>query len=316
MTVSRDKTSHLKIAASKVTVEADENGRRIDNFISSRLKNIPKSRIYQMLRRGEVRLNGSRVRADSRLSAGDVVRLPPVYQETANDTPAIAPGIMHKLEQGILHEDDKLLVINKPSGLAVHAGSGVNYGVIDILRASRGPCERLELAHRLDRGTSGCLLLAKDIATLRKLNEQLRDGLVRKGYVALLRGQLAQPFLNIDEPLRRQPGRFGDRRVVVASDGKISATRIQQRQQYTQATLVDVHLMTGRTHQIRVHASAIGHPLAGDSKYGDKVFNQTLRRSGLRRLFLHAASLSLPGFGHAFQAPLPDELQKLLDRLI
>lgn len=268
-----------------------------------------------MLRRGEVRLNGSRAKADSRVVAGDEVRLPPVYTEVAGSAPVIAPTAIEKLERRIIHEDDKLLIIDKPSGLAVHSGSGVSYGVIDILRASRGPRVRLELAHRLDRETSGCLLLAKDMAVLRSLNEHLRAGAVRKGYLALLRGRLPQRLLNIDEPLRRGQGQGGDRRVVIDAEGKAAATRIQRRRQFAQATLVDVNLLTGRTHQIRVHAATAGHPLAGDNKYGDKAFNRHLRELGLRRLFLHAASLSLPEYKQAFQAPLPSDLQDLLDLL-
>ncbi|MCS3902625.1 23S rRNA pseudouridine955/2504/2580 synthase [Methylohalomonas lacus] len=299
----------------KVTVDTDENGRRLDNFISSRLKNIPKSRIYQMLRRGEVRVNGSRARPEKRLEAGDVVRLPPLFQNRDDARPVIPGAAIARLEQQILHEDARLLVINKPSGVAVHGGSGVSYGVIDILRASRGDKARLELVHRLDRDTSGCLLLAKDMTLLRTLHDQLRDGQVRKGYLALLRGQLGRRQLDIDDPLSRQQGKSGDRRVVVDAAGKVSATRIRRQRQYSDATLADVSLLTGRTHQIRVHAAAAGHPLAGDVKYGDKAFNKQLRQLGLRRLFLHAASLQLPDHEQAFEAPLPDELQAVLERL-
>ncbi len=298
----------------KVTVDTDENGRRLDNFISSRLKNIPKSRIYQMLRRGEVRVNGSRARPDKRLQAGDVVRRPPLFQ-TADERPVIPKAAIARLEQHIIHEDAQLLVINKPSGVAVHGGSGVSYGVIDILRASRGDKARLELVHRLDRDTSGCLLLAKDMTLLRSLHDQLRDGQVRKGYLALLRGQLARQQLDIDDPLSRQQDGTGDRRVVVDAAGKASATRIRQQRRFSAATLADVGLLTGRTHQIRVHAAAAGHPLAGDTKYGDKAFNQQLRKLGLRRLFLHAASLQLPDREQAFEAALPEELQAVLERL-
>lgn len=304
-----------KFAVQKVTVATTEAGRRLDNFISSRLKNVPKSRIYQMLRRGEVRVNGSRARQDYRLEDGDVVRIPPLWLEQPDAKPIIPKAAIERLEQQVIHEDAQLLVINKPSGLAVHGGSGIGYGVIEILRASRGEGERLELVHRLDRETSGCLLLAKDMAVLRALHDQLRDGRVRKSYVALLRGRLPKQQLNIDEPLRRQQGRAGERKVVVDAEGKASATQIRRRRQFAAATLADVNLLTGRTHQIRVHAATAGYPLAGDPKYGDKEFNKAMRTLGLRRLFLHAARLELPDLKRSFEAPLPVELASVVEKL-
>lgn len=310
-----DTTDGQKSAVQKVTVATAEAGRRLDNFISSRLKNVPKSRIYQMLRRGEVRVNGSRARQDYRLEDGDIVRIPPLWLEETGAKPIAPKAAIERLEQQIIHEDAQFLVINKPSGLAVHGGSSIGYGVIEMLRAGRRQDERLELVHRLDRETSGCLLLAKDMAVLRALHDQLRDGRVQKSYVALLRGRLPRQQLNIDEPLRRQQGGPGERKVVVDAEGKASATQIRRRRQFAVATLADVNLLTGRTHQIRVHAATAGYPLAGDPKYGDREFNRLMRGLGLRRLFLHAARLELPDLQRSFEAPLPPELVKVLEKL-
>lgn len=303
-----------KTGVQKVTVTADEIGRRLDNFISSRLKGMPKSRIYQMLRRGEVRVNGSRARQDYRLEEGDVVRLPPVMLEETDGAP-VPKAAGERLQGLILYEDDQLLVLNKPAGLAVHGGSGIPYGVIEMLRATRNGHESLELVHRLDRETSGCLLLARNRAMLRQLHDELRAGQVRKGYVALLMGRLQQPELHLDAPLGRQKNRSGERMVMIDTAGKASATNIQRRRLFADATQVDVDLLTGRTHQIRVHAAAAGHPLAGDPKYGDKTFNKQMRGHGLRRLFLHAARLELPRLKLVFEAPLPEELNKVLESM-
>jgi len=308
------KSGH-RTGVQKVTVAATEAGRRIDNFIASHLKNLPKSKIYKILRRGEVRVNGSRAKQGYRLKEGDVVRLPPVQMDAEPSAGAAIPaGAIERLLQNILYEDDGLVVLNKPAGLAVHGGSGIAYGVIDMLRAGRRD-DRLELVHRLDRDTSGCLLLAKDMAVLRSLHDALRAGEIRKGYTALLKGRLQQPELNIDEPLSRQKKRAGERKVIIDAAGKPSATQIRRRQLMASATLVDVNLLTGRTHQIRVHAADAGYPLAGDEKYGDWDFNKDLRRLGLKRLFLHAARLELPDRQLTVEAPLPDDLNAVIDKL-
>lgn len=268
-----------------------------------------------MLRRGEVRVNGARAKPDLRLAAGDVVRLPPWRRENEATRPAVSPAAVERLTRQILYEDDRLLVLNKPAGLAVHGGSGIRHGVIEILRAGPPGHSHLELAHRLDRDTSGCLLLARDRSMLRLLHGQLREGRVLKQYTALLKGQMQRPTLEIDDPLGRQREQGGERRVTVDAAGKPSATRIHRRRRYRQATLVNVGLLTGRTHQIRVHAASAGHPLAGDSKYGDRDFNQSMRRLGLKRMFLHAGRLELPDMDLAFEAPLPEELETVLERL-
>ncbi|MDZ7735975.1 MAG: RluA family pseudouridine synthase [Gammaproteobacteria bacterium] len=255
-----------KIEVQKLTVEPADAGRRLDNFISSHLKNIPKSRIYQMLRRGEVRVNGGRSRQDYRLEDGDIVRIPPVHMEPATAVPAVATAVAERLLGRILYEDNQLLVLDKPAGLAVHGGSGIVHGVIEILRAGRPEIQRLELVHRLDRETSGCLLLTKDMTVLRSLHDQLRAGTVRKGYTALLEGRMERRSLAVDAPLGRQKNRAGERLVIVDAAGKPSATHIKRRQVFGDATLADVSLLTGRTHQIRVHAAAASHPLAGDTR--------------------------------------------------
>ena len=308
------RNSH-KTGVQKVTVSTAEAGRRIDNFIASHLKNLPKSKIYKILRRGEVRVNGSRAKQGYRLAAGDVVRLPPVQLEIdAAAAAAIPVGAIQRLLDNILYEDEGIVVLNKPAGLAVHGGSGIAYGVIDMLRAGR--CDdRLELVHRLDRDTSGCLLLAKDMAVLRSLHDALRAGKVRKGYIALLKGQLQRRELNIDEPLSRQKTAAGERKVIIDAAGKPSATHIRRCQELESATLADINLLTGRTHQIRVHAADAGYPLAGDDKYGDWAFNKKLRRLGLKRLFLHAARLELPDHQLTLEAPLPDDLNAVIERL-
>lgn len=307
--------SQQKTEVQKVTVKPADAGRRLDNFLGSRLKNVPKSRVYQMLRKGEVRVNGSRARQDYRLEDGDIVRIPPVYLAAETHRPGIPPGQAERLLQQVIYEDRQLLVLNKPAGLAVHSGSGISHGVIEILRAGRSDNERLELVHRLDRETSGCLLLAKDMAILRTLHDQLRAGSIEKHYTALLKGRLERRLLDIDAPLGRSQNRSGERMVTIDAAGKPSATHISRRRLFRQASLADVRLLTGRTHQIRVHAAAAGHPLAGDSKYGDRDFNKAMRQLGLRRLFLHAGRLVLPDMNLAFDAPLPAELNEVLERL-
>lgn len=303
--------------ARSVTVTADEAGRRIDNFLGSQLKDVPKTRVYRMLRQGEVRVNGARIRQDYRLQDGDVVRIPPVWQAAGDHTrPAPIPDtVLASVGDSLLYEDRDMLVLNKPSGLAVHGGSGLQYGVIDVLRQLRPAEERLELVHRLDRETSGCLLIARNMLMLRRLHGLMRAGQVRKHYLALLRGQLSEEAFEIGQPLRKGRLQSGERMVAVDEQGKMATTRLCLRQAFHMASLVDVELLTGRTHQIRVHAAASGHPLAGDRKYGDAEFNKAMRRLGLRRLFLHAATVAIPEIGLEVSAPLPEALSTVLERL-
>jgi 23S rRNA pseudouridine955/2504/2580 synthase len=300
-------------------VSEDVAGQRIDNFLLARLKGVPRSLVYRLLRRGEVRVNKGRARPTQRLVAGDQVRLPPVRRPQLDGPVAPSAQLRQRLESALLYEDERVLVIDKPAGLAVHGGSGISQGVIETLRAMR-PGVELELVHRLDRDTSGCLLISKRRSALRQLHAQLRDGKVDKRYLALLCGRLPQPEIEVNAPLRTDRTRGGERVVRVdASTGKPSRTWFRIRQMLGALTLVEAQLDTGRTHQIRVHAAHLGAAVAGDPKYGDPDDNERLRSLGLKRLFLHAASLSFrpreDGPLLEISAPLPEALQALLRRL-
>lgn len=268
----------------KVNVSEDEAGQRIDNFLARYLKGVPKSHIYRILRRGEVRVNSGRIRAQYKVCAGDTVRIPPV--RISESKPGHVPGI--NLEQHVLFENPRLLVINKPSGIAVHGGSGLSYGIIEALRAERSTAPYLELGHRLDRETSGCLVIAKRRSFLRAFHEQLQQGQVKKLYLALVDGQWQGGKRTVDVPLRKNQLRGGERMVSVDPEGKTAISIFRPVSVYQDTSLVEVELKTGRTHQIRVHGQHIGHPLAGDEKYGDEQFNRRMRAIGLRRMFLHA----------------------------
>lgn len=299
-----------------VEVGVDRAGQRIDNFLVTYLKGVPKSRIYRLIRRGEVRVNKHRVRPTYRLVEGDCVRVPPV--RTAEATKASLPSerAQRSLESRILYEDKRLLVIDKPSGMAVHGGSGVSYGAIETLRRARPQARFLELVHRLDRETSGCLMIAKDRATLRALHEQLRHGEIDKIYLALVEGDWPSELHRVEAPLRKNLLRSGERLVRVRAEGKAAVTEFEVRRRFKDATLVAARLLTGRTHQIRVHAAHAEHPVAGDPKYGDPEFNQRLRGIGLSRLFLHASTIRLrhPSSGERIEvsAPLDEALSEVL----
>ena len=268
----------------KVNVSEDEAGQRIDNFLARYLKGVPKSHIYRILRRGEVRVNSGRIRAQYKVCAGDTVRIPPV--RISESKPGHVPGI--NLEQHVLFENPRLLVINKPSGIAVHGGSGLSYGIIEALRAERSTAPYLELGHRLDRETSGCLVIAKRRSFLRAFHEQLQQGQVKKLYLALVDGQWQGGKRTVDVPLRKNQLRGGERMVSVDPEGKTAISIFRPVSVYQDTSLVEVELKTGRTHQIRVHGQHIGHPLAGDEKYGEEQFNRRMRAIGLRRMLLHA----------------------------
>ena len=299
------------------TVSGEEAGQRIDNFLIRILKSVPKSMIYRILRKGEVRVNKGRIKPEYRLKDQDVVRIPPVRvrEESAR--------INHKhialLEDRILFEDDRLIIMNKPAGMAVHGGSGVSSGVIEALRAARPKAPYLELVHRLDRETSGCLMIAKKRSMLRHLHELLREGRIDKYYLALTQGHWPEQSCWIDAPLHKNQMKSGERMVRVSPQGKPARSGFSSLERYAGASLVEVRLDTGRTHQIRVHAAHAGHPLAGDEKYGDPAFNAALRRQGLKRLFLHAHRLVLSGPGSAAEidvsAPLDPALRRVLDGL-
>lgn len=300
-----------------VSVSADEAGQRIDNFLARHLKGVPKSHIYRILRRGEVRVNSGRIQARYKVCAGDSVRIPPVRVAAPDTLPR--EGKDRSLAPFILFENERCLVINKPAGMAVHGGSGVSRGVIEMLRAERPDASYLELAHRLDRETSGCLVIALRRSFLRSFHEQLREGRVQKHYLALLAGTWSGGRRTVDVALRKNQVQGGERVVRVDETGKNAVSIFTPVSRYPEATLVEVEIKTGRTHQIRVHAAHIGCPLGGDSKYGDRDFNRKLRDLGLRRMFLHAHLLEFhdPGCDVAIHvsAPLDDSLRSVLDRL-
>ncbi len=300
----------------QVTVERDNEGQRIDNFLRLHLKGVPKSHIYRILRRGEVRVNKGRIRQGYRLKEGDVVRIPPVRQAPEQPLPARGEAGLEGLEANILFEDSALLVLNKPSGMAVHGGSGMRFGVIEALRVLRPGTRFLELAHRLDRDTSGCLVIGKKRSALRHLHHLFREGGVTKHYVALVKGLWPTRAARVEVPLRRNLLRSGERMVRVAEDGKPAATLFEPLSTSELASLVRVAPMTGRTHQIRVHAAHAGHPVAADEKYGDKAFNRIMRQLGLRRLFLHSSSLTFPhpdsGEPLKLRAPVDTALKSVL----
>lgn len=301
-----------------VTVDENNEGQRLDNFLLAQLKGVPRSWVYRVLRRGEVRVNKGRCKPARRLQIGDVVRIPPVRQSQKRvETPS--EKLIKTLEKSICYEDGQLLIINKPAGIAVHGGSGLSHGVIEILRASRPNAPFLELAHRLDRETSGCLMLAKKRSALRRLQELQRAGKIEKRYLALLSGRSRKGVWRTDSPLKKNTLKSGERIVRVDPEGKPAITRFKVVHRFTDALLAEAELETGRTHQIRVHAASHGNPILGDPKYGDEGANRSLRGLGLRRLFLHAASLRFewpdtPGGMH-FEAPLPGDLKSVVETL-
>ena len=306
-----DKAGGVQFAS----VDSDRDGQRIDNFLSARLKGVPRSLVYRLIRTGQVRIDGKRCKPSTRLSAGDTVRIPPVPR-TGGEAARVPDSARAALRAAILHEDADVLAVDKPAGMAVHAGSGLAWGVIDALRQDR-PGEFLELVHRLDRETSGCLLLARNGAALKRLGAAFRAGEVGKFYLCLLTGRLQQDRVEIDAPLSRASG--GQRRLVeVTAHGKPARTRFRRLQCFGDATYAEAELLTGRTHQIRVHAAHLGAALAGDDKYGGRDTLRAWRRRGLRRIFLHAHRTVVPGPGDSsleLNAPLPDELRRVLDAL-
>ncbi|MHB1528842.1 MAG: RluA family pseudouridine synthase [Acidiferrobacteraceae bacterium] len=302
-----------------VTIDDRRSGQRLDNFLIATLKGVPRTHIYRIVRRGEVRINRARAKPDYKLKQGDIVRLPPVRMRPVR-AETDDPGRLAWMEARILHEDAALLVLDKPSGLAVHGGSGIHTGLIEGLRALRQTQNPfLELVHRLDRETSGCLLVAKSRAALGALHAQLREGRVRKEYLALVPGPWDGGARQVDLALHRSGSAPGERLVRADEGGKPSSTRFTPERRFSDTTLVRVRLDTGRTHQARVHAHAIGYPIAGDPKYGDRLFNARLKRLGLRRLFLHAARVTFahPVTAASFtvSAPLPDDLAQVLEAL-
>jgi len=304
-----------KARATLLEVGEESVDQRIDNFLIRRLKGVPKSHVYRILRSGEVRVNSGRIKQDYKLKSGDKVRVPPVRVAA----PEMRPGTRRaprSLDLPVVFEDDALIVIDKPSGIAVHGGSGISYGVIESLRAERPKAKFLELAHRLDRDTSGLLVIGKKRSALVELHRMLRDGEVRKDYVAIVKGRWKGAARKVDVPLHKYVTAEGERRVTARDDGSRAITQFRPLAFGASITEVEARLLTGRTHQIRVHAAHIGHPILGDDKYGDFDLNRSLAKQGVKRLFLHARKLS---FGHpltgealAFESPLPPDMQRFL----
>lgn len=300
-------------------IDPEYAGQRIDNFLFTHLKGVPKSHIYRIIRTGEVRRNGGRIHAQDRLVAGDRIRVPPIRVSEAAAVPELATGVLPRIESRILFEDDDMMIINKPSGMAVHGGSGISYGLIEALREMRPRAKSLELVHRLDRDTSGCLLVAKKRSALKHLHEQFRSDQVEKCYLALLAGVWPKARLTVDAPLKKNILQSGERMVKVSAEGKSAVTVFVRAESYQKATLVQAKPVTGRTHQIRVHAQHLGHGILGDERYGDQNANREFRQLGLKRLFLHAESTR---FRHPrtsdmmrFEAPLDAELSAFLKSL-
>lgn len=310
-------------SVSFITIDADNAGQRVDNFLLSKLKGVPKTYIYRIVRKGEVRVNKKRVQASTRLNIGDIVRVPPVRLAEPKTVSAKATARHDYLLKKILYQDEHVLVLNKPSGLAVHSGSGLSYGIIELLRELT-QLKFLELVHRLDRDTSGCLLLAKKRSALTELSAAFRTNSGKnhqldKRYLALVQGHWDARQQSVKEPLSKRKLAAGEHRMVVDAQGQYSHTIFSTQQTFTQASLVEAKLLTGRTHQVRVHAQSQQHPLAGDDKYGNREFNAQMKKMGLSRLFLHASSLK---FNHpatqervTVTAPLADELVAVVDNL-
>jgi 23S rRNA pseudouridine955/2504/2580 synthase len=303
-----------------VEVAPEFAGQRIDNFLITYLKGVPKTLIYRILRKGEVRVNKGRIKPEYKLQAGDVVRVPPVRVPERDEPVPVAQGLLQRLEAAIVHEDKGLIVLNKPAGIAVHGGSGLSFGVIEAFRQLRPDAKELELVHRLDRDTSGLLMIAKKRSMLRHLHEQLRGDGVDKRYMALVRGNWPTAQKQVRAPLLKSNLRSGERMVEVNEEGKEALTLFKVLRRFGDfATMVEARPITGRTHQIRVHALHAGHCIAGDPKYGDEGFSREIRDLGGKRLFLHAYALTVPlpdGGELKVEAPVDEMWAKTVERLL
>lgn len=307
-------------AVRTIKVPGDREGQRLDNFLLGQLKGAPRSLVYKLVRSGQVRVNGGRAKAERKLEAGDEVRIPPVRLAEEGNKAMPPVSFMERLEAAIVFEDARLLALNKPTGVASHGGSGISFGVIETMRALR-PSQTFELVHRLDRDTSGLLIIAKKRSALTELQALMReDGGIQKRYLALLTGRMPDGMMSVDAPLHVGLRQGGERHVQVNPVGKASLSHFKVLERRGGHSYCEVQIETGRTHQIRVHAQHIGHPVAGDDKYGDPLVNKRLREQlGLKRLFLHAASLQFTlaaGLApYVLNAPLAPELAEVLDRL-
>lgn len=301
-----------------VTITDADSGQRLDNFLFRLFRNLPKSRVYRALRNGEVRVNKKRAKPELRIEAGDIIRIPPFQMEESEAKKPVADKWLEQLESAILFENNDVIVVNKPSGLAVHGGSGLDYGLIEAMRILRPQCKRLELAHRLDRETSGCIVMAKKASVLRLIHQQLREQTVEKTYLALVAGRWPKRKVQVHAPLDKQHLPNGECIVKVGVHGKDSLTRFAVEEYFAEATLIAAMPVSGRTHQIRVHALHAGFPLCGDEKYGFDGQKEWAKSLGLKRLFLHASELvlMLPDNERLHvKAPLPDDLLQVLQKL-
>ena len=300
-----------------VQIDTDQAGQRIDNFLMTLLKGVPRSKIYQIVRKGEVRVNKGRIKAHYKIRAGDEIRVPPVRVAQRN-TLTESKYMTALLEKSVIYEDKEFLALNKPSGLAVHGGSGVKVGLIESLRLARPDARFLELVHRLDKDTSGCLLIAKKRSALRYLQDQLRQHKMQKVYLALVQGNVKNKSYHLELALTKSTLPSGEKIVRVNPEGKHAISDFNVIASRKQASLYEVIIKTGRTHQIRVHAQSLGHPVAGDEKYGDDEFNRQMKTMGLKRMFLHAEKLSVKTFEGKWLrliSPLDNELQTVLTNL-
>ncbi|MDD2865140.1 MAG: 23S rRNA pseudouridine(955/2504/2580) synthase RluC [Methylococcales bacterium] len=303
-----------KVVQIEITEENHEQ--RLDNFLITLLKGVPKTRIYRIVRKGEVRVNKGRVEVNYRLKTGDIVRIPPVRIAERSEEVFVPSNLKEALQHSILYEDDGFLIVNKPAGFAVHGGSGVSSGIIEGLRLLRPEAKFLELVHRLDKDTSGCLVIAKKRSALRAFHAIFRDNQVKKTYVALLSGQWKKKKLVVNAPLLKNIAKGGERMVMVSSAGKEAETVFTRLTAFAESTLVEAAPKTGRTHQIRVHALHLGHPIVGDERYGRDDVNLAFKQKGYKRMFLHAKTLAfshpLTGVAMKITAPLPQQLELLL----
>jgi len=302
-------------SVSMVKVSQDREGQRLDNFLMARLKGVPRSVIYRIIRTGQVRINGSRAKPSTRLETGDVVRVPPASVRDSNPGD-IPPAVLQMLTNSVVFEDQGIMVIDKPAGMVVHGGSGLSWGVVDVVRKLR-PGMSADLVHRLDRETSGCLLLALNGDALRELNTQINDGNVEKRYLCLLDGKLGQDLVEVNEPIG-QFERSGQKFMRVDPHGKPARTTFRLLEDFAEYSFAEVQLHTGRTHQIRVHAAHLGLPLAADNRYSPALRQKFWKSRGLKRMFLHAHQISFrspDGETQLVSAPLPPELKQILEKL-
>ncbi|MFA0379397.1 23S rRNA pseudouridine(955/2504/2580) synthase RluC [Vibrio sp. 10N.222.54.A3] len=307
--------SEIRTQVQFVDIDEDMAGQRIDNFLRNQLKNIPKSMIYRIVRKGEVRVNKKRIKAEYKLKAGDLVRIPPVTieEKTEENVPSTKLNKVSELEQCIIYEDDHMLILNKPSGTAVHGGSGLKFGAIEALRALRPDARFLELVHRIDRDTSGILLVAKKRSALRHLQAQFREKTVQKYYFALVMGEWKNSCKVVNAPLLKNEV---NSIVRVNPNGKASETRFKVLEKFQEATLIQASPITGRTHQIRVHAQYTGHPIAWDDRYGDRRFDAYTGKVGLDRLFLHAANIKFTHPGSEEKMDISAPMERRLDKAL